>query len=97
LAVRDPESKTTRGIVQSKISIIPGATFTAMRESFIRPEWVSTLDENGKPNPHVARPTIRSEKYWISFAGRSSIFVTVAQVEFQDGSTWIVKEGGDIR
>lgn len=95
LAVRDPQSKTTRGIVQSKLTIVPGATFTATRESFIRPEWVP--DPDGKANAHIVRPSVNSEKYWLPFAGRAALFVTVARVEFQDGSTWTVKEGGDIR
>jgi hypothetical protein len=96
LAVRDPESKTTRGVILSKIKIVPGATFTAVRESFLRPEWVSTSDKDGQENPHMAQPTINSEKYWLS-ASRATLFVTVVQVKFEDGSEWVVKEGGDIK
>lgn len=94
LAIRDPESKTTRGIIQSKVTIVPGSTFTVARESFLRPEWVSTSD---KENGHLAQPKINSEKYWLSFASRAALFVTVVQVKFEDGSEWIVKEGGDIK
>ena len=97
LAVRDPESKTTRGIIQSKIKIVPGTTFTAARESFLRPEWVSTSDKEGQENPHLAQPKINSEKYWLSFASRATLFVIVVQVKFEDGSEWTVKEGGDIK
>lgn len=96
LAVRDPESKTTRGVILNKIKIVPGATFTAVRESFLRPEWVSTSDKAGQENPHMAQPTINSEKYWLS-ASRATLFVTVVQVNFEDGSEWVVKEGGDIK
>jgi len=97
LAVRDPESKITRGIIEGKIKIVPGATFTAARELFLRPEWVSTSDTDGQQNPHLAQPKINSEKYWLAFATRATLFVTVVQVKFEDGSEWIMKEGGDIK
>lgn len=97
LVIRDPVSKNTRGIVQSKVSIAQGDTYVAARQSFIQPEWTSVVDQGGQIKPRFATPGIDSEKYWISFAERSDLFVTVARVNFQDGSSWTVKEGGDIR
>jgi hypothetical protein len=97
LAVRNPASKTTRGIVHSQLSLAPGSTFTVGRQFFVRQEWTSTLEPGGQVKVSRERPEISSERYWISFAERSQLFVTVGEVEFQDGTRWRVKEGGDIR
>lgn len=97
LAVRDPITRITRGVVQSKILINQGETYTLERQTFIEPEWASTVEEGGKIRSHLVQPDIHSEKYWISFASRTDIFVTVARVTFQDGSIWRLKEGGDIQ
>ena len=96
LAVRDPRSKTTRGIIQNKVSINSGDTFTVWRHSFVRPEWTSTVDAKGKTTTQL-QPEVNSEKYWISFANRADLFITVVEVAFHDGSNWKVKEGGEIR
>jgi hypothetical protein len=97
LAVRDPATKTTRGMVQSKVSIKQGEIYTVPRQAFIEPEWTSAVDNNGKIRSGSVQPDIHSDKYWISFASRADLFVTVARVSFQDGSIWTVKEGGDIK
>lgn len=96
LAVRDPKSKTTRGIIQNKVSIASGETFTVGRHSFVRPEWISTVSADGKAKAGL-QPEVKSERFWISFAPRTDLFVTVVEVVFQDGSNWKVKEGGEIR
>jgi hypothetical protein len=97
LVVRDPASKTTRGIVQNNVDIDQGQSYTASRNAFIESEWATTTDKEGKVKASFARPGMNSEKFWMSFAGRSNLFVTVAQVSFQDGTSWMIKEGGDIR
>lgn len=97
LVVRDPTSKTTRGIVQRKLEIAQGETYTSSRTSFLRREMVSTLEPDGSIKARSAQPGVESEKYWISFAGRSDLFVTVASVTFRDGTSWTLKEGGDIK
>jgi hypothetical protein len=97
LAVRHPASRTTRGIVHNKLSIAPGSTFTVGRQFFVRREWTSTLEPDGDIKVERAQPEASSERYWISFAERSQLFVTVGEVEFEDGTRWRVKEGGDIR
>jgi hypothetical protein len=96
LVIRDPASKTTRGIVQSKIFIEQGKMYTADRKSFLRSEWTSPADKD-VTTTRVAQRDIDSERYWISFASRADLFVTVARVSFQDGSTWTLKEGGEIQ
>lgn len=97
LAVRDPTSKTTRGLVQGKVLINQGETYMVKRGAFIQPEWTSTVDKDGKIRSGLETPDIRSDKYWMSFASRAALFVTVARVTFQDGSIWKIKEGGEIQ
>lgn len=97
LAVRDPNTKTTRGMVQGKVLINQGEIYTVKRNAFIEPEWTSTVDNDGKTQSRLATPDMRSDKYWISFASRAALFVTVARVTFQDGSVWKIKEGGEIQ
>lgn len=95
--IRDPGSKTSRGIVQTKVLIPQGETYTIQRQAFLRGEWTSSVDKDGQITTKFAPRDLNSEKYWISFANRSELFVTVAHVSFQDGSTWTVKEGGEIQ
>jgi hypothetical protein len=97
LVIRDPASKTTRGIIQTKVFIPQGQTYTAQRHSFLRAEWSSAVDKQGQITSKYAQREMNSEKYWISFAARSDLFVTVARVSFQDGSLWKVKEGGELQ
>ena len=97
LAVRNPSSRTTRGIVHSKLSIAPGETLTVPRELFVRREWTSTVEPSGEVKVKRGQSEVSSDRYWISFAERSRLFVTVGEVEFQDGTNWKVKEGGDIK
>ena|SRR6185437_12366261 len=95
--IRDPRSKTSRGIIQTKILIPQGETYIVQRRAFLRGEWTSSADQNGQVTTKFAPRDMDSEKYWISFANRSELFVTVAHVSFQDGTTWTVKEGGEIQ
>lgn len=97
LAIRDPKTQSTRGLVESRIAIKPGETFIIKREFFGGTEKVTTTDDNGKIVQKLVKPGIDSEKHWIDFAPRSDLFITVARVDFEDGSNWIIKEGGDVR
>jgi len=97
LVIRDPRSKTSRGIVQTKVLIPQGETYIIQRQAFLRGEWTSSVDKNGQVTTKFGPRDVNSEKFWISFANRSDLFVTVAHVSFQDGSTWTVKEGGEIQ
>jgi hypothetical protein len=97
LAVRDPVTKSTRGMVQSKVLINQGEIYTVKRRAFIEPELTSRVDNNGKIHSSLVTPDMNSDKYWISFASRTALFITVARVSFQDGSSWKIKEGGDIQ
>ncbi len=95
--IRDPQSRSTRGIVQNNVSIFPGETYTITRQHFIRPEKVTVFDKDGQIRDRLIQPEIDSEKYWVEFAGRSDLFVAVVRVSFEDGSIWTIKEGGEIK
>ncbi|HLL73613.1 MAG TPA: hypothetical protein VK363_19400 [Pyrinomonadaceae bacterium] len=97
LAVRDPRSQSTRGILQSKLALKPGETYRVSRDHFADPEKMTVTGEDGKTRHEIVVPGMDSEKKWIQFASRSALFITVARVEFEDGSSWSVKEEGEIK
>lgn len=97
LFVRDPRSRTTRGIVQSKIALKPGETYLVSRDHFVDPEKITMAGEDGKARQMLVRPGLDSEKRWIQFAARPDLFVTIAKVDFEDGSSWVIKEGGEVK
>lgn len=95
-AIREPKTKTLQTLNQEKISIAPGETYVIKREHFVAPEKLTVADSRGT-RQKLVQPKIDSEKYWIDFAGRSDFFVTVGMVYFDDGSKWMIKEGGEIK
>jgi len=95
--VRDPESKVTRGIIQNRVSIAPGQTFSVIRQAFLKSESVTMAEANGQIQQKLVQADMNSEKYWMPFADRSRLFATVAKVSFQDGTVWRVQEGAEIR
>ena len=97
LAIRDPNTRTTRGIMQSKITLRPGDSYTVSRDHFTAPENVTVRNEDGTTGQRQIVPGMDSEKKWIQFASRSAIFITVAKVDFADGSSWSLKEEGEIK
>jgi hypothetical protein len=97
LAVRDPLSRSTRGILQSKLALKPGETYKITRDHFADPERITLKDKDGKFHQKLVVPGLDSEKKWIHFAERSSLFITVAMIEFADGSSWAIKEEGEVK
>jgi hypothetical protein len=97
IAIRDPLSRTTRTLVRLKLSLAPGGTYVVKRTHFVSPEQMAVANEDGSVRQTLVRPQIDSEKYWLQFARRSDIFITVGQVSFDDGSSWKIKEGGEVR
>jgi hypothetical protein len=97
LIVRDPKSRKTRGVVQHDISVRPGDTYVINRELFVTPDKVMTASAEGQAQRTSVNPGIKSERGWIEFASRSDLFVTVGLIDFEDGSSWIIKEGGEVR
>jgi hypothetical protein len=96
LMIRDPNSRTTRGLLQSNVAIRPGESFTVKREAFAGSEKMAAVDEKGEV--HITRVDrgLDSEKRWIEFAARSDVYVTIAKVDFENGDSWTIKEGGEV-
>lgn len=97
LAVRHSESNMNHGIVQPKVSIAPGETYTVEREAFVPPDKLTIGDATGKTHEKLTQPKMDEEKYWVQFAPRSDLFVFVSLVVFDDGSEWKVTKGGEVK
>ncbi|HEX3558377.1 MAG TPA: hypothetical protein VHU19_04190 [Pyrinomonadaceae bacterium] len=97
LIVREPKSRKTRGVIQHDVSVRPGETYVINRELFITPDKVMTADAKEQAQRTVVNPGIKSERGWIEFAARPDLFVTVGLINFEDGSSWTIKEGGEVR
>lgn len=97
LAVRDPLSRSTRGILQSKLSLKPGETYKITRDHFAEAEKITSQDADGKFRQQLIPAGLDSEKKWLHFAERSSLFITVAMIDFADGSRWAMPEEGELK
>lgn len=97
IAIRDPHSQTTSTISNLKTSISSGATFVVKRDYFVGPQKVVGSDANGKPAHRFLQQRMDSEKYWLIFAARSDIYIAVGAVIFDDGTRWLLKDGGDVK
>lgn len=96
MVIRNPETQSTRVVVQNKVSIAPGGDYTFKREHFVKPEKETVADKDGV-RQKFAQPKLDSEKYWLQYPMQSGIFATVGKVTFEDGSSWMIQEGGEIR
>lgn len=96
LLVRNPEARFTRGVGR-KILIKPGETYAVKREYFAAPEKIATSDGNNQVHEALTALGMDSEKMWLNKGVQSDLYVIVARVEFEDGSSWTVKEGGEVR
>ena len=96
LLVRNPEANFTRGVGR-KIMIKPGETYAVKREYFAEPKKIATSDGNSRIHETLTAPGMDSEKMWINKGAASNLYVTIARVEFEDGSSWTLKEGGEVR
>ena len=97
LAVRDPESRTTRGLIKNSLALKPGEALLVTRDDFGAPEKVTVMDKGGQIRHKQIAPGMDSERKWLGFAPRSNLFITIAKVEFADGSSWVIKEGGELK
>jgi len=98
LVVRDPQSRSSRGFVQQKVSIGPGANYVVKRDHFVAPEKQTIAKANDPVRQVLSQPTLESEKYWLQFPTPPfQLFVTIGQVTFSNGATWMVQEGGDVK
>jgi hypothetical protein len=97
IAVRDPHTRSIRGFVQRAVSIAPGETYTVERQHFLNPEKITSPGGARGFSQKLVQPKADSENYWISFARRADLFITIGRVQFEDASSWTIKEGGEIR
>ncbi len=97
LMIRDPKSQTTRGLLRGNVAIRPGESFTVKREDFTGSEKLATGDQKGEVHLTRVDPGLNSEKRWIEFAARADVYVTIAKVDFENGDSWIIKEGGEAK
>jgi hypothetical protein len=96
LLVRNPEANFTRGVGR-KFVINPGETYDVKREYFADPKKIATTDGNSRIHEALAAPGMDSEEMWINKGVPSNLYVTIARIEFEDGSIWTLKEGGELR
>jgi hypothetical protein len=97
IAVRNPNSRSIRGFIQRAVSIAPGETYTVERQHFLNPDKITVPEGERGYRQKLVLPKLDSEKSWLSFGRRSDLFITVGRVQFDDASTWTLKEGGEIR
>ena len=96
LFVRNPEAHFTRGVGRS-VTLKPGETYVVERKYFAAPEKATAMDENGQAHETLIEPGLDSEKLWLNKGARSDLYVAVIRVEYEDGSSWTVEEGGEVR
>lgn len=90
LIIRNPESKSTRGFIKSKILISPGGTYTIKRQDFIKPDKL-------KDSPSSVEPGATTEEFWIDSSEKANLYIAIAKVKFNNGSEWMVTEGGELQ
>ncbi|MGH9898591.1 MAG: hypothetical protein ACRD4L_07060 [Pyrinomonadaceae bacterium] len=97
LAVRDPKSRTTLGVMRHKLELKPGETYLVKREYF-GPLGENAVQTDKSGQVHHGLPQMDSEKRWIQFAPRSDLYAAIGRVDFEDGSNWTAKqEGGEVK
>jgi len=96
LVVRNPEVRFSRGFVQQKVSIAPGESYLIKREHFVGPQHQTIARANEPTRQTFSKPGFDSEDFWLQF-GSSELFVTIGKVNFQDGTSWMIQEGGEVK
>ena len=93
---RNPIQRAGRTMLQRKVSVAPGQTYVVKRDHFLTP--VKAPEGGGSTGGRPpGLPGMESEQFWLTFGERSDLFVTVGKVGFDDGSSWLIKEGGEVR
>lgn len=86
LMIRDVSADRSTGLMRHNLSISPGATFNIFPADFVKPDYLTTVEENGKTSSSVKAP-MKHKNFWLPFADKSQVQVRVG-VEFQDGTRW---------
>lgn len=98
IVLREPKLQAGRMMLQRNVSIAPGETYIVRRNHFLAPDKApgGVGGSNGGVSPH-GPSGMESEQYWLTHGEWSDLFVAVGKVGFDDGSTWLIKEGGEVR
>lgn len=97
IVLRDPRTQTSDILLHGSGSVAPGEAYMVRRELFVQPERRVELGADGQARPRQIRPGVDSEKSWIRFAARSDLFISIGLVEFENGDSWRLREGGEVR
>lgn len=97
IILRNPKLRAGRSMLQRKASVAPGETYVVKRDHFLTPGKAPGGGGSTSGGRPPGLPGMESEQYWVTFGERSDLFVTVYKVGFDDGSSWLLKEGGEVR
>lgn len=89
----DLTTNKSKGLVIREVKLAPGETYKITRDKFIKKEIVTVTDKNGITKTET-KADQRTDRYWLPFADRSQLQVSVGVV-FDDGSEWENKRGGE--
>jgi hypothetical protein len=95
--LRNPKLRAGRSMLQRKVSVAPGESYVVKRDHFLTPGKASGGGGSTSGGRPPGLPGMESEQYWVTFGEQSDLFVTVYKVSFDDGSSWLLKEGGEVR
>ena len=97
IIIRNPKLQAGRSMLQRKVSVAPGETYVVKRDHFLTPGKSPDGGESTGGSRPSGLPEMNSEQYWVTFGERSDLFVTVYKVGFDDGNSWLIKEGGEVK
>lgn len=93
--VRDPEVGISRVIEVTRLNIQPGSSYSLLRDDMVSEEAGFVADGSGVRKEQ--RSKFESKNYWVSNVNHLGSYLTIGQVTFSDGSSWMISEGGEIR
>jgi len=95
IAVTSAADKPRSGyiLLKNSVSIPPGSTHKVTSSEWPKPERVS-VEQAGKFVSVLRKPGLRSGKAWVP-GSASDLRVTIALVEFDDGTKWMISPGSD--
>ena len=95
--MRNPNTKSMRMYTPNARSIAAGEVLKIPREHFGGADRVTSLGKDGKFTQKLVQTDFTSEKKWLNFGSRDEIYSSIGKVTFQDGTTWLIKEEGDVK
>lgn len=95
LMFRDPVRSSSRIIGFDKLKVNPGESYSMVRDDMVSSKVTTLADDLGVRQNVSSKMEV--ENYWIATGNHSDSFFTVGKVTFADGSTWTIKEEGEVR